>query len=247
MKSGYHQIRLTPADEHKTAFRTHHGHWEFKVMPFGLTNAPATFQSIMNTIFQPMLRKHVLVFVDDILVFSKTLADHKQHLQQVFDILQQNQLFLKKSKCSYAQTSLEYLGHIISGTGVATDPAKIQAVQQWPIPTDLKQLRGFLGLSGYYRKFIRHYGILSRPLTDLLKKNTPFVWTPLLQQSFDHLKQALISAPVLALPDFTKEFQVETDASAGGIGAVLMQNHHPIAYLSKALGVKAQALSTYEK
>jgi hypothetical protein len=130
MKSGYHQIRLTPADEHKTAFCTHHGHWEFKVMPFGLTNAPTTFQSIMNTIFQPMLRKEVLVFVDDILVSSKTLVEHKQHLQQVFDILHQNQLFLKKSKCSFAQTSLEYLGHIISGTGVATDPAKIQAVQQ---------------------------------------------------------------------------------------------------------------------
>jgi hypothetical protein len=175
-------------------------------MPFGLTNAPATFQSIMNTIFQPMLRKQVLVYVDDILVFSKTLAEHKQHLQQVFDILHQNQLSLKKSKCPFAQTSLEYHGHIISGIGVATDPAKIQAVQQWPTPTDLKQLRGFLGLSGYYRKFIKHYGILSRPLTDLLKNNTPFVWTPLLQQSFDHLKQAFISAPVLALSDFTKEF-----------------------------------------
>jgi len=154
---------------------------------------------------------------------------------------------LKYSKCSFATQSLEYLGHIISAAGVATDPTKIQAVKEWPVPTDLKQLRGFLGLSGYYRKFIKNYGIISRPLTELLKKNTVFLWTPSHQESFDTLKAALTSAPVLALPDFTKPFTIETDASAVGMGAVLMQNSHPVAYLSKALGVKAQALSTYEK
>ncbi|WVZ71633.1 hypothetical protein U9M48_020200 [Paspalum notatum var. saurae] len=247
MRSGYHQIRVVPADEPKTAFKTHHGHWEFRVMPFGLTNAPATFQAAMNTIFQPLLRKSVLVFVDDILVYSKTLEEHVQHLQEVFQILSQHQLFLKRSKCSFATQSLEYLGHIISGAGVSTDPSKIEAIANWSVPTDLKQLRGFLGLSGYYRKFIRHYGIISRPLYDLLKKNTIFQWTPQLQQCFDNLKQALTSAPVLALPDFTQSFTVETDASATGIGAVLLQHGHPIAYLSKALGPKAQALSTYEK
>jgi hypothetical protein len=247
MKSGYHQIRLQPEGEHKTAFRTHHGHWEFRVMPFGLTNAPATFQSVMNTMFQHMLRKCVLVFVDDILIYSKTMEEHPQHISEVFTILTQHQLVLKKSKCSFAQRSLEYLGHIISGQGVATDPTKIQVVQHWPPPKDVKKLRGFLGLAGYYRKFIRHYGLLSRPMSDLLKKNTQFIWTPSMQQSFDSLKHALTTAPVLALPDFTQGFTVETDASGMGIGAVLMQKGHPIAYLSKALGVKDQALSTYEE
>lgn len=142
---------------------------------------------------------------------------------------------------------MEYLGHIISAGGVSTDPAKIQAVTSWPVPQDLKQLRGFLGLSGYYIKFIKHYGIISRPLTYLLKKDNIFSWNPQHQQAFDTLKQALASAPVLALPDFSKPFTIETDASATGIGAVLMQGGHPIAYLSKALRVKTQALSTYEK
>ncbi|CAN6212014.1 unnamed protein product [Urochloa humidicola] len=247
MRSGYHQIRVVPEDVQKTAFKTHHGHWEFKVMPFGLTNAPATFQEVMNTILSPLLRKCVLVFVDDILIYSPNLEDHKQHLEQVFNILKANKLLLKKSKCTFAQQQLEYLGHIISNQGVATDPKKVQAVADWPTPSDIKQLRGFLGLSGYYRKFIKNYGILSRPLTDLLKKGVPFIWTPQHDQCFQQLKHALVTAPVLALPDFTKRFTVETDASNYGIGAVLMQDNHPIAYLSKALGKKAQALSTYEK
>jgi hypothetical protein len=136
MRSGYHQIRLKLEDEHKTAFKTHHDHWEFRVMPFGLTNAPATFQALMNTIFQSILRHGVLVFVDDILISSKTLQDHVQHLQQVFNILEQHNLYLKKSKCSFAQQSLEYLGHIISAEDVATDPHKTQAIVDWPPPED---------------------------------------------------------------------------------------------------------------
>jgi len=170
-----------------------------------------------------------------------------EHLQQVFNILNDHQLLLKRSKCSFAQQTLEYLGHIISGQGVATDPKKIEAVANWPPPSDTRQLRGFLDLSGYYRKFIKNYGILSRPLTDLLKKDALFNWTQQLQTCFDNLKQALILAPVLSLPNFHKSFTVETDASSTGIGAVLSQDTHPVAYLSKALGPKAQALSTYEK
>lgn len=139
------------------------------------------------------------------------------------------------------------MGHIISAQGVATDPSKVQAVADWPVPNNVESLWGFLGLSGYYRKFIKNYGIMSRTLSDLLKKNVAFVWTPQHQQCFNSLKQALMIAPVLALPDFSKSFTVETDASATGIGVVSMLDHHPIAYLSKALGVKAQALSTYEK
>ena len=156
MRSGYHQIRLAPEDEAKTAFRTHSGHWEFRVMPFGLTNAPATIQALMNTILQPLLRKCVLIFIDDILIYSPTLEAHVEHLQQVFNILNDHQLLLKRSKCSFAQQTLEYLGHIISGHGVAIDPKKIDAVANWPPPSDTRQLRGFLGLSGYYRKFIKN-------------------------------------------------------------------------------------------
>lgn len=175
MRSGYHQVWVRPEDIPKTAFKTHHGHWEFKAMPLGLTNTPSTFQKAMNTILSPLLRKCVLVFVDDILIYSPTLDEHKQHLEQVFVILEDHNFLLKKSKCTFAQQQLEYLGHIISSEGVATDPKKVQAVADWPTPTNIRQLRGFLGLSGYYRKFIKNYGILSRPLTDLLKKGVPFV------------------------------------------------------------------------
>jgi hypothetical protein len=247
LRSGYHQIRMKDTDEPKTAFKTHSGHFEFRVMPFGLTSAPATFQAAMNTLFADIIRKFVLVFVDDVLVYSKTLSDHVQHLKQVFRVLEQNQLFLKRNKCSFAQKSLEYLGHIISANGVATDPAKIEAVQKWPQPKNVKQLRGFLGVAGYYRKFIRQFGVICRPLTNLLKKNTAFVWSPITHDAFITLKQALVQAPVLALPDFSHEFVLETDACATGVGAVLMQRGHPLAFLSRALGPKNQALSIYDK
>uniref|UniRef100_A0A8R7K3Q3 Reverse transcriptase domain-containing protein n=1 Tax=Triticum urartu TaxID=4572 RepID=A0A8R7K3Q3_TRIUA len=247
LRSGYHQIRLVAGEEHKTTFKTHHGLYEFKVMPFGLTNAPATFQAAMNILFAGLLRRCVLVFMDDILIYSKILEEHLQHLEQVFTIMQENQLYVKLSKCSFVQQKLEYLGHIISGAGVQTDPAKIAAVQNWPVPTNVKQVRGFLGLTGYYRKFIKNYGIISRTLSDLLKKDVIFQWTPTVEAAFQSLKTALAQAPVLALPDFKKTFMIETDASNNGIGAVLMQEGHPISYLSKALGPKAQALSTYEK
>jgi hypothetical protein len=154
---------------------------------------------------------------------------------------------VKRSKCTFAQPSLEYLGHIISAAGVGTDPSKIAAVKSWPKPSNLKQLRGFLELAGYYRKFIRGFGAICKPLTNLLRKHAQFLWTPQEQASFTALKQALVEAPVLALPDFSKEFVLETDACDRGIGAVLMQQGHPVAFLSKALGPKNQALSTYDK
>jgi hypothetical protein len=185
--------------------------------------------------------------MDDILIYSPSLSDHVNHLQQVFSILQQHHLSIKQSKCSFAQQKLECLGHIISNHGVATDPSKVQAVQHWPTPTNTKQVRGFLGLTGYYRKFIKDYSLISRTLSDLLKKDTLFHWTHTHQAAFDHLKKLMLEAPVLALPDFQLPFTVETDACKRGVGAVLMQKGHPIAYLSKSLGPVAHAMSTYEK
>jgi len=151
------------------------------------------------------------------------------------------------SKCEFAQQSISYLGHIISGASVATDPQKVAAVVNWPIPTSVKEFRGFLGLAGYYRKFVCHFGILPKPLTELLRKNTIFTWTSVYHESFLALKHALSSSLVLALPNFSRPFSIETDASGGGIGAVLAQDGHPLAYLSRALGPRSLGLSTYEK
>ncbi|GJS94075.1 putative mitochondrial protein [Tanacetum coccineum] len=219
---------MNEQDIHKTTFRTHEGHYEFLVMPFGLTNAPSTFQSLMNIVFKEFLRKFVLVFFDDILVYNKNLQEHVEHMDQVLTTMKKHSLFAKLSN-------------------------KIQAMQDWPIPKTLKQLRGFLGLTGYYRRFIKNYALLSQPLTTLLNKNA-FPWSDEAQKSFVVLKQAMLQAPVLAfqapvlaLPAYHKTFMVETNASGKGIGVVLQQDGHPIAYLSKTLSPKHQALSTYEK
>jgi hypothetical protein len=201
----------------------------------------------MNEIFAALLKKGVLVFMDDILVYSATLEEHVQLLQQVFSILEKHQFLIKRSNCSFAKTSVDYLGHVISKKGVATDPSKVIVVQQWPTPSNVKQVRGFLGLTGYYRRFIRHYGMIIKPLTELLKKNAQFIWTAAAEEAFQLLKHQLTQAPVLQVPDFNKQFVIETYASDYGIGAMLMQEHHPIAYLSKSLGPRNHALSVYEK
>lgn len=246
MRSGYHQVRMKKEEEHKAAFKTHHIYYQFKVMPFGLTNAPATFQCIMNTVLEPFLRKFVLAFLDDILIYSPDLESHVQHLRMVLDKLREHKLYMKLSKYSFAQSQLAYLGHIITEKGVAADPSKIESMVNWPILNSITELRGFLGLTGYYRKFIHHYEILAKPLTNLLRKKQ-FEWSHVAQQAFVQLKHTMISTPVLAIPDFALPFIVETNACDLGIGAVLMQNDQLVAYLSKALGPLHQKLSIYEK
>lgn len=215
-------------------------------MPFGLTNAPTTFQSLMNDLFRPYLRRFILVFFDDILVYSQSWEDHISHLRTVFTILQTNQLFAKESKCHLGVHQVKYLGHVITADGVSVDPDKIQAVLAWPTPTMARAVRGFLRLAGYYRKFIRHFGSIAAPLTRLLTKEK-FQWNSAAEASFHQLKQALTTPPILRLPDFSQQFVIECDASGVGLGAVLTQHNQPIAYFSKALKRSALALSTYEK
>jgi hypothetical protein len=234
-------------EEYKTAFQMYMCHFEFRVMAFGLTGAPGTFQKAMNKTLAPVLRKCALVFFDDILVYNSSLSDHVIYLAKVFESLAIDQWKVKLSKCSFAQNQIAYLDHVISSQGVVTDPAKISAISAWPTPTNVKALRSLLGLAGYYGKFVRHFGVISQPLTNLLKKHSLFVWTTDHEVAFSTLKQALVAAHVLALPDFTKPFVLEIDASDAGVGVVLMQSGHPTAFLSKALGPKSRGLSAYEK
>jgi len=213
-------------------------------MPFGLTNAPASFQCLMNHVFRGMLCKFVLVFFDDILVYSSSWLLHLEHLHIVLETLQQERLFAKASKCLFGTTSIDYLGHHISAAGVEMDPSKVLAVIDWPQPTSLTQLKGFLGLTGYYRKFVKGYASIAAPLTDLTKKDA-FRWTTTTDQAFNDLKRALTSAPILRLPNFSVPFVLETNASGLGISVVLMQDGHPIAYFSQKLSSRMHKQSAY--
>jgi hypothetical protein len=246
LHSGYHQICMKEADIPKIAFRTHEGHYEFVVMPFGLCNAPSTFQSLMNHVFHPFLLHFVLVFFDDILIYRKTWTDHLTHVDQVLRLLSQHQLFLKQSKCAFGASKVEYLGHLVGKDGVKVDPKNIESMQDWSHPKTLKILRGFLGLTGYYRKSVKNYGKIATPLMALLKKNS-FTWTPGVAQAFQTLKMAMCTTLVLAHPDFTKTFVLECDASGKGIGTVLMQEGRPLAFTSKQLSEKNLGKPIYEK
>ncbi|GBG62033.1 hypothetical protein CBR_g28509 [Chara braunii] len=224
LRSGYHQIRVAAEDQPKTAFRSRFGHYEFTVMSFGLTNAPATFQTAMNDIFRDILEEYVLVYLDDILVYSRTLEDHIRHLRDVLQRLRKHGFYAKLSKCRFAQRKVDFLGHHVSNQGVHKDDAKITAIAEWSVPTSANQLRSFLGLTSYYSNFIQGYARYSYVLTStLLRKNPPWFWTPLCEDAFRALKKAVTCAPVLRLPDFDRPFIVTTDASDFAVGVVLSQ------------------------
>ncbi|KAL4579110.1 hypothetical protein LXL04_015245 [Taraxacum kok-saghyz] len=246
LTSGYHQVRMCQPDIEKTAFRTHHGHFEFLVMPFGLSNAPSTFQSLMNEVFHAYLRKYVLVFFDDILVYSRSTTEHVAHLRSIFELLRAHQLCLKRTKCTFGSQEVAYLGHIVNASGVSVDQTKIEAIREWPKPHNVRTLQGFLGLTGYYRKFIQDYGIIAGPLTSMLRRNK-FLWGPESELAFGKLKDMLSNSPVLALPDFTTDFVVECDASGSGIGAILQQQGHPVAFFSRKLADRHHKLPAYER
>jgi hypothetical protein len=246
LRSGYHQIKMREQDVPKTAFRCHYGHYEFLVMPFGLTNAPTTFQSCMNHVFNKQLRKFLLVFFDDLLIYSKTWEEHLQHVEQILAIMEGKSLYAKESKCEFGMTEVLYLGHIIGVKGVQVHQEKIQAILDWPTPKTLTELKGFLGICCYYRRFVKGFSQLCAPLTDLTRKGA-FKWSPEAQLTFDKMKKVMSTCPVLALPDFAQPFTVECDASGEGIGAVLMQNRHPIVYESRKLRGPELLYTIYDK
>ena len=220
--SGFWQLRMETSSIPKTAFNTRHRKFEFLVMPFGLTNAPATFQTLMNSILQPYLDQFVVVYLDDIVVFSDSDEEHKQHLALVLEKLRENNLFAKPSKCVVRAKTIEFCGHIVGQGQVRTARSKTELIEDWPRPMTAHEVQQFLGLASYYRRFVRNFATLAAPLSELLrekdellrkKKNRPICWTAKCQLAFDCLKKALASGPVLAQPDFTKPFVIETDAS----------------------------------
>jgi hypothetical protein len=239
LRSGYHQVRIAEEDIHKTAFSTRYGHFEFLVLPFGLTNAPATFMNLMQNVFSEYLDDFVIVFLDDILVYSKNVAEHLKHLKTVLQTLREHKLYAKLSKCEFFKSEISFLGHIVTKDGLKMEPSKVKDVMDWPQPKNVHDIRSFLGLAGYYRRFVKDFSKIAGPLSNLLKNDTVFKWTETQEQAFQHLKEAVCTAPILILPDPHKPYTVVTDASGYAVGAALCQDHgnglQPCAYLSRKM------------
>src|SRR4051812_45396394 len=247
LRSGYHQIRMKEGDEWKTAFKTKFGLYEWLVMPFGLTNAPSTFMRLMNHVLREFIGRFVVVYFDDILIYSSTESEHSAHIRQVLQVLRDAKLYANLEKCTFAKDKVIFLGFVVSKHGVEVDSSKIEAIQNWPTPMNVSQVRSFHGLAGFYRRFVKNFSTIAAPLNELTKKGVPFVWGVAQDLAFDELKRLLTSAPVLALPDFTKHFEVECDASGIGIGGVLMQEGRPIAYFSEKLSGARLNYPVYDK
>lgn len=247
LKSGYNQIRIREGDEWKTAFKTKYGLYEWLVMPFGLTNAPSTFMRLMNHILREFIGKFVVVYFDDILIYSTSLDLHIDHLKSVLTVLREEQLYANLEKCIFCTNHVVFLGFVVSSKGVQVDEEKVRAIQEWPTPKSVTEVRSFHGLASFYRRFVKDFSTLAAPLNEVLKKNVGFKWGEKQEEAFNVLKQKLTNAPILALPNFQKSFEIECDASNVGIGAVLMQEGHPIAYFSEKLSGPTLNYSTYDK
>lgn len=251
MRSGYWQIRMRAEDVHKTAFRSRYGSYEWLVLPMGLTNAPATFMHLMNQIFREHLDRFVIVFLDDVLVYSRTLAEHRRHVRLVLDILRKHQLYAKESKCEFFRDHVDFLGHRVDRDGVHMMDDKVRAIRDWPTPKSVEEVRSFLGMVGYYRKFIANFSNLAAPMTQLLQKGTRFDWGAAQEKAFRALIDATTTAPTLILPDPRLPYVITADACGFGVGASLMQDHgkglQPIAFLSKKLTAAELKYENHER
>ncbi|GJY90571.1 putative reverse transcriptase domain-containing protein [Tanacetum coccineum] len=246
LRSGYHQLRVREEDIPKTAFRTRYGHYEFQVMPFGLTNAPAVFMDLMNRVCKPYLDKFVIVFIDDILIYSKNKQEHEEHLKLILELLKKEELYAKFSKCEFWIPKVQFLGHVIDSEGIHVDPAKIESIKDWTSPKSPTEIRQFLGLAGYYRRFIEGFSKIAKPMTKLTQKKVKFVWGDKQEAAFQLLKQKLCSAPILALPEGSEDFIAYCDASKKGLGAVLMQREKVISYASRQLKIHEKNYTTHD-
>ncbi|GJW80907.1 putative reverse transcriptase domain-containing protein [Tanacetum coccineum] len=246
LRSGYHQLRVREQDIPKTAFQTRYGHYEFQVMPFGLTNAPAVFMDLMNRVCKPYLDKFVIVFIDDILIYSRDEKEHEEHLKAILELLKKEQLYAKFSKCEFWIPKVQFLGHVIDSRGIHVDPAKIESIKDWASPKTPTEIRQFLGLAGYYRRFIEGFSKIAKSMTKLTQKGIKFDWGEKEENAFQLIKQKLCSAPILALPEGSEDFVVYCDASHKGLGAVLMQREKVIAYASRQLKVHEKNYTTHD-
>ncbi|GJQ96425.1 putative reverse transcriptase domain-containing protein [Tanacetum coccineum] len=246
LRSGYHQLRVREEDILKTIFRTRYGHYEFQVMPFGLTNAPAVFMDLMNRVCKPYLDKFVIVFIDDILIYSKNKQEQEEHLKLILELLKKEELYAKFSKYEFWIPKVQFLGHVIDSQGIHVDPAKIESIKDWTSPKSPTEIRQFLGLAGYYQRFIEGFSKIDKPMTKLTQKKVKFEWGDKQETTFQLLKQKLCSAPILALPEGSEDFIVYCDASIKGLGAVLMQREKVIAYASRQLKIHEKNYTTHD-
>ncbi|KAJ4977200.1 hypothetical protein NE237_002306 [Protea cynaroides] len=245
-QSGYHQLKIKDGDIPKTAFRTRYGHYEFLVMFFGLTNAPATFMEFMNWVFHDMLDTSVIVFIDDILVYSKDEETHVKNLNAALQLLRKEKLYAKFTNCEFWLKEIAFLGHVVSAKGIKVDPSKIEAIVKWEAPKSIVEIKSLLCLAGYYRRFVENYSRISVPLTSLTKKGEKFVWTDKCKKSFQTLKARLISAPILTIPILGQPFILYTDMSGLRLGCVLMQGEQIIAYASRQLKTHEKNYPTHD-
>ncbi|GJW73366.1 putative reverse transcriptase domain-containing protein [Tanacetum coccineum] len=239
-------MRVREEDIPKTAFRTRYGHYEFQVMSFGLTNAPAIFMDLMNRVCKPYQDKFVIVFINDILIYLKNKQEHEDHLKLILELLKKEELYAKFSKCEFWIPKVQFLGHVIDSEGIHVDPAKIESIKDWTSPKSPTEIRQFLGLAGYYRRFIEGFSKIAKPMTKLSQKKVKFEWGDKQEAAFQLLKQKLCSAPILALPEGSEYFIAYYDASKKGLGAVLMQREKVISYASSQLKIYEKNYTTHD-